>query len=262
LAALALTTTIPSTIRTRIDGGVLEYGVGNGRVALALARAGVNVTGVDSSGAMLDDFATRLTRQPGRVRERVRLIHGDMRTVRAGARFELVIAPFNTVQHLYTARDFQRFLARVREHLTPDGSLVFDFSLPRPSDLTEAGGRPAPVRVFRHPRLGCQVRYSETFRYDPISQILHTTMHFVPGRAERPFHVVLSQRQWFPREVEALLHYAGFAPIRFLADFDPGAGFQAVDSVAVRTRLEAPQKPGKNPGSRAKSGGRAPLHGA
>ena len=37
-------------------GPVLEYGVGNGRIALHVARAGIEVHGVDLSRPMLDDF--------------------------------------------------------------------------------------------------------------------------------------------------------------------------------------------------------------
>lgn len=36
----------------RVGGPVLEYGVGNGRVAIALARAGFGVVGVDLSPPM------------------------------------------------------------------------------------------------------------------------------------------------------------------------------------------------------------------
>ena len=40
----------------KAGGEVLEYGCGNGRVTLALARAGVHVTGVDASRFMLEDL--------------------------------------------------------------------------------------------------------------------------------------------------------------------------------------------------------------
>src|SRR5690606_8417346 len=109
---------------------VLEYGVGNGRIAPPLARAGVSVTGIDLSRPMLRDLEQRLGRAPRRVRERVRTRFGDMRSVRLGRRFPLVIAPFNAVLHLYSVRDVERFFARVREHLAPGGEFVFDILVP------------------------------------------------------------------------------------------------------------------------------------
>src|SRR6188472_3750538 len=90
-------------------GPVLEYGIGNGRVALATARTGVEVEGVDLSRSMLDDLAATLEKQVPKVRERVRFHHGDMRKVKLGKRFPLVIAPFNTVLHLYEREDFEAF---------------------------------------------------------------------------------------------------------------------------------------------------------
>ncbi len=116
----------------RSSGGpVLEYGVGNGRVALPIARHGVEVVGVDHSAPMLADLRERLAREPADVRSRVRAARGDMRRAKLGRRFPLVLATFNTALHLYTRDDVERFLARVREHLTPRGRFVVDLSMPR-----------------------------------------------------------------------------------------------------------------------------------
>src|SRR4051812_22213938 len=52
-------------------GPVLEYGVGNGRIALPIARAGIDVTGVDLSRPMLDDLRAQLASEPASVRSRV-----------------------------------------------------------------------------------------------------------------------------------------------------------------------------------------------
>jgi len=48
----------------RAGGPVLEYGVGNGRIAIPLARRGVEVVGVDLSPPMLRDLRARLAREP------------------------------------------------------------------------------------------------------------------------------------------------------------------------------------------------------
>lgn len=175
----------------RAGGEVLEYGCGNGRVTLALARAGVRVTGVDASRFMLDDLKQRLEHEPTSVRRLVRLVLGDMRTQRLSRRFQLVIMPFNVFGHLYERRDIERVLARVRQHLLPGGRLVFDVYMPRFEEL--AGELPG-------------------YHYEPLSQIL--TVHF----ADEP-PSVLSQRQYFPEELRMLLGYNGFHRVRLRADF-------------------------------------------
>ena len=60
---------------------MLEYGIGNGRVALGIARANVEIVGVDLSRSMLDDLAAALEKQAPKLRERVSFHHGDMRKV-------------------------------------------------------------------------------------------------------------------------------------------------------------------------------------
>jgi len=219
----------------RSRGPVLEYGVGNGRVALGIARAGVEVFGVDLSRAMLDDLERTLAAQPPKLRSRVAVQHGDMRTLKLKRRFPLVLAPFNTVLHLYERADFEAFLARVREHLEPEGRFVFDFSVPQPDDLCRDPERWFGAPRIRHPTSGELVRYDERFDYDPFRQLLLVTTRFSPERG-KPWTIPLSHRQLFPREVEALLHYNGFGDIEFTADFSDNPADRHTDSAVVSCR--------------------------
>ena len=217
----------------RSKGPVLEYGIGNGRVALAVAKAGVHVTGIDLSQPMLDSLAATLKTLPKQVQSRVRFQRGDMRELRLGERFPLVIAPFNCVLHLYTRDDMEQFLARVREHLAPGGSLVFDFSVPHGEDLSRDPDKAYSAPRIRHPTTGELTRYAERFEYDRLRQLLLIKMEFTPEGKSKPWTVPLTHRQYFPREMEALLHYNGFENIFFTADFTDQAADQHVDSLVV-----------------------------
>ncbi|MER6144203.1 methyltransferase domain-containing protein [Streptomyces sparsogenes] len=64
---------------------VLDVGLGQGTQALRLARAGHEVTGLESDPAMLDAVREALSAEPAGIRERVRLIEGDGRDT--GAHF-------------------------------------------------------------------------------------------------------------------------------------------------------------------------------
>jgi SAM-dependent methyltransferase len=193
-------------------GRLLEYGVGNGRLALPAARAGAVVTGIDHSRPMLEDFKKRLGAEPKLVRSRITLRRGDMRSVRLGRVFPLVTCPFNAFLHLYERRDVERFLARVREHLAPQGRFVFDVSNPNAHELVRDPNRAYFCPRFRYPRTGEMVRYTERFDYDQARQILFVTMEFLPqGREHQSWVTPLCHRQFFPQELEALLHYNGFA---------------------------------------------------
>lgn len=217
-------------------GPVLEYGVGTGRVALVVARGGAHVTGVDRSAPMLAAFREKLRREPEDVRRRIRLVRGDMRSVQVGRRFRLVIAPFNAILHLYTRHDIERFLQNVRRHLTRGGRFVFDFSLPRSENLGADPTRRYGVPRFRYPGIAPLVRYGERFEYDPFRQVLLVNMEFEPEDGSTPWTVALAHRQFFPQEMEALLHYNGFSDLRWYPDFTDGPVHADTDFIAVSVR--------------------------
>ena len=201
-------------------GPVLEYGVGNGRIALPLARAGIDVVGVDHSKPMLDDLRRRLREEPPEVRRHVKLVRGDMRSVRLRRRFPLVICGFNTALHLYTRKDVEGFLAGVCAHLTPRGVFVADLSTPPLADLERDPDRAYHVPRFRHPTAGVMVKNTERFDYDPARQVLFVSLEFEPvGHPEKAWMTPLCHRQFFPQEWEALLHYNGLSAMKVEGDF-------------------------------------------
>jgi SAM-dependent methyltransferase len=230
------------SLARRSGGPVLEYGIGNGRIALPIARAGVKVAGVDLSRPMLSSLAARLRRAPQSVRRRVTFVHGDMRSIVLQQRFPLVLATFNTLLHLYEVADVVAFLARVREHLTPDGTFVFDFSVPSPADLTRTPQTSYPAPRLRHPATGKLVEYAERFEYDPLRQILLVRMDFVPLDGSPSWTVPLTHRQFFPQELRALLLHNGFDVIRWEADFTDQEPGPDVDSLVVSCRLRRPRR--------------------
>src|SRR5699024_9690389 len=118
---------IPFYTRLAHDQGgtVLELGAGTGRVTEALLAAGHEVVAVDASGAMLKRARSRLGSSP-----QLELVQADMRTLSLGRRFDLVIAPFNTLMHLNTLDDQDAALTAVGAHLAPGGLFAFDVYRP------------------------------------------------------------------------------------------------------------------------------------
>jgi SAM-dependent methyltransferase len=207
----------------RTGGPILEYGIGNGRIALPIARHGIVVVGIDQSRAMLEDLRERVAAEPADVRARVSARRGDMRRLRLRRRFPLIICPFNAAQHLYTRVDVERFLASVKAHLAPGGLFVADLTVPSLSDLMRKPGRAYPAPRFRHATTGDVVSYRERYDYDCVRQIMFVTSEFEPvGRPEEAWVVPLAHRQFFPQEWEALLHYSGFEVEKVLGDFHGG----------------------------------------
>jgi hypothetical protein len=171
---------------------------------------------------MLAAVRRRARAEPDEVRRRITLRRGDMRGVRLGRRFRLVLCPFNAFLHLYVRRDVERFLARAREHLLPRGELVFDVSMPEPLELARDPDRALYAGRFRYPGPGTAgplVRYTERFDYDRLRQVLFVAMEFTPTDGSLPWMTPLAHRQFYPQELEALLHYNGFVLTERSGDF-------------------------------------------
>jgi SAM-dependent methyltransferase len=205
-------------------GPVLELGVGTGRVALALAQAGVEVLGIEPVPEMLAHAQKKAQALPKAARALLTLQKGDARTLRLNRRFKLVTAPFNVFMHLYTRVDLERALAAALAHLAPRGRLVFDVSMP---DLAAMNRRPSRLyrgREVLHPGTGQRYAYLEAFEYDAVRQVQLVSMVFQNLSDLADVKTLpLSQRAWFPCELEALLHYNGFRIEHMWGDFNKSA---------------------------------------
>jgi hypothetical protein len=203
---------------------------------------------------MLAHLAERLLREPKEVQGRISLRRRDMRSVRLNQRFPLVLCPFNALLHLFSRRHFERFFARVHDHLLPRGLFVFDVSLPNPHELTRDPNRAYHSPRFRHPSADKMVRYTERFDYDHIRQILFVWMEFSPvDQPKRSWATHLAHRQIYPQELEALLHYNGFSVEKLTGDFEGGPLEASSDVMVFRCRarrVSAPIARGVARGSR------------
>jgi SAM-dependent methyltransferase len=200
-------------------GRVLDLACGSGRVTTALLRDGHSVVGVDLSQPMLRRAAERIERLGAAAQARALLVRADARSFALATRFPLVVMAFNAFEHLYTRVEVAACLARVRAHLEPGGRFAFDVQNPDLRWLARDSSRRWARTAFRHPRTGERLIYSTNHDYDPVSQIALIRLYYTPavGPGERVVH--LSQRKFFPAELEALVAHAGFAVERRYGDF-------------------------------------------
>ncbi|MER6274780.1 MULTISPECIES: class I SAM-dependent methyltransferase [unclassified Streptomyces] len=175
------------------DGGrALEFGVGTGRIALPLARRGVEVHGIELSRAML----RRLRDKPGG--GAIGVTVGDFASAKVDGVFSVAYLVYNTIMNL-TSQDAQVDCFRnAAEHLAPGGCFVVEVGVPDLRRLPP-GQDAVPFRVDGG-RLGFDL-------YDVATQSMSSHhVEVVDGRGrylEIPFRYV------WPAELDLMARIAG-----------------------------------------------------
>jgi SAM-dependent methyltransferase len=106
-------------------GPALEFGVGTGRVALALSARGISVHGLELSPHM----AARLLAKPGAGAVPVTI--GDMTTTRVPGTFTLVYLVANTIMNVTTQDEQVAVFANAAAHLRPGGCFAVEVIVPQ-----------------------------------------------------------------------------------------------------------------------------------
>lgn len=109
-----------SELAAERDGPLLELGSGTGRVALALAAAGAEVTAVDTDARLIEALNARAAARSLPARGFV----ADARAVEPAGEFGLIVAPMQLVQLLSGPGDRGALMRSSRERLAPGGVLA------------------------------------------------------------------------------------------------------------------------------------------
>lgn len=134
-------------LAARTGGPVLELAVGSGRLAVPLAQAGYQVTGVDLDPAMLDRARGAWDRAGGTARGRraakgsLELIEADLVTLDLAQRFGLAFIALNSLFQVGPAERQRAAVASLARHLRPGGVAVVDVELPDAGELASWDGR-------------------------------------------------------------------------------------------------------------------------
>jgi SAM-dependent methyltransferase len=122
----------------RGGGPVLEMACGTGRILLPIARAGIEIHGVDNSLPMLEVLRNRVRQEPPEVQTRISIAEGDMRSFRSTQKYALVTIPFRPMQHMYAVEDQVAALETAAFHLADGGLFAFDVFYPK-YELLQSG---------------------------------------------------------------------------------------------------------------------------
>jgi SAM-dependent methyltransferase len=194
----------------RTGGRVLEAMCGSGRLLVPLARAGLELAGIDSSAGMLARARERL--QAEGTLARVSLHHGDVRAGLPTGPFALAIVALNSFMHLIETEEQLAVLGHLHAALAPGGTLALDLFNPAVRGLHELEGALVLDRSFNLPD-GAQVQKFVVQRADTATQRNAITFIYDERDAYGAVRRTVSEftMRWLHRyELEHLLARAGF----------------------------------------------------
>jgi SAM-dependent methyltransferase len=225
-------------------GPILELGCGTGRVALALADAGFEVTGVDISPRMIAQAQAKAANLG--LMSKTTFVVGDMADADVGAAgtFGLVCVPFRSFQSMLEVDDQREALENAAAQLREGGLLALDTFAP---DIEQLGVRhdeaiPFHIRDVDQPDGGNIVVWGQNL-WDGASQVnsarliieeldatgLSVARHF------RDFDL----RYTFRYEMEHLLELSGFTLEAVYGDFEGGEVSEDSDDLVWIARKTA-----------------------
>jgi SAM-dependent methyltransferase len=202
--------TVEVLARLAGDGPAVEFAVGTGRIALPLVEAGVAVTGIELSHAMI----ARLREKAGP--DTLPVVQGDMAATFVGTGFSLAYLVFNTIANLLTQDEQVRCFENAARHLAPGGCFVIELWVPQLRSLPPGHG--ATVEVARPGYL--LVDTYDVLRQQVVSHHVRFGADLGDGRTATVGRT--PHRYVWPGELDLMARLAGFELESRWADWDGG----------------------------------------
>ena len=203
-------------LRRAHPGPLLELGCGTGRVCLALAAEGAEVSGIDRSTALLERARARardLAPPP-------RLLRADIRGFDLRRTFDLLLLPYNTLNHLIDGPDLADALGCIRRHMHAESRLVIDTFNPDLDALHADGSREQRLLEFPRQHDGVPISLLETAAYDRVAQVYDSRWRFCEPDGRLWFSDRIRIRVYFPQEIDQLLWLQGLRIEAKYGDYD------------------------------------------
>ncbi len=167
---------------------VLDLACGTGRIALEMARMGLDVVALDGSEGMLGLLRSKLPRESAEVQARIRLERQPMDDFRLATRFRSIIC-CDAFFHNLTPAAERQCLTLVNRHLSPGGIFLFNIhNNPNPDFLawasSAAAAQPRKRGEHRLPGNAGKLTVHESLAHDPACQRVDTTLRFTVTRPD------------------------------------------------------------------------------
>ena len=177
-----------------LGGPVLELGIGSGRLAIAINKMGLKVTGVDSSTLMLDLLRSKPDAQ------NITVIHDDMSKCSEleADSYSVVLIGFNTFFNLTTKESQQQCIRTCARVLKPGGKLVIEAFVPVPQATDHVSVRSMEVDQL----------LLDAVKVDPLNQTISGQLVKMSKNGNEFYPYLL--RYCTPPEIDEMASTTGF----------------------------------------------------
>jgi SAM-dependent methyltransferase len=193
----------------RFGGPVLELACGSGRLLVPLARAGFEVTGVDSSAPMLERALARLASDGFEAA----LVQQRLEALRVDGQFRTIIIGLDSFGLLIRRDDQLAALRAAKSHVSHDGRLILDLANGNLRGSSEPPEELIHDLTMPDPETGRPITKFVLRRPKPSEQT-DELMFFYDEQDERGYlrrTMIELGLRWFTRfELELLLQTAGW----------------------------------------------------
>ena len=221
-----LTEDIPLVLQLAQESNrsVLELGCGSGRLLLPFAQAGITVTGIDNSEAMLSRARQKIAQQSKQTQDRITLLQADMSQFSvAQEKFGLAVVPYNTFMHLDTKTAVST-LRCVKGCLAENGRFLIDLANPFTIAETPEDQLISLENHLIDPETGDHILHMSSNKLNREQQELQITWIYDRSPAEGgSIHRTIAQATYhyrYPHQIDLLLQNGGFKLKDIWGDYD------------------------------------------
>ena len=189
----------------RFGNKILELGSGTGRIAIPLAKAGFQVTGIEFEQDMI-----ALMEKKDWPRDRLRIFRCDARSFALNEQFDVILLSCNFLCHFADTEDVAAILSSCRKHLAPDGCVIIDCSAPDTEYMVRTNGKEELLTFVTE--TGSEIRDYFTPTYDFLAQTEKDIIRLEEWKNGILLRSACTEEiltWYYPREIRSLVREAG-----------------------------------------------------
>lgn len=178
---------------------VLEICCGTGRITIPLAKAGVDISGLDLNKHMLAEAKEKALKN----QLDIKFINDDMKSFKLNDKYQMIFIPFNSIHCLYKSCELVQTLQRIHDHLDNNAYLIIDYFNPSIEYIVNNQNKSELIGDYVTED-GRQVKIHQEMNYDDNTQVNKILWKYTINN-EIVSKESLDMRMYYPQELDFII---------------------------------------------------------